>query len=102
MRSIRFAEAVAQDLEEIYDFIAADNVQAADRVIARLQERWRGLVSKPGIGTKRDELREGIRSVTEGNYLVFYQATPEEIEIVRVLHTSRDIPGIFGTSGTGS
>ncbi len=96
MRRIRFAEAGAQDIEEIYDYIAADNIEAADKVLSRLQARWRSLLSKPGIGSKRDELRNGMRSITEGNYVIFYQATPEEIEIVRVLHASRDITRIFG------
>ncbi len=97
MRRIRFAEAAAQDIEGIYDYIAADNIEAADRVISLLQARWRSLLSKPGIGSKRDELQMGMRSITEWNYVIYYQATSEEVEVVRVLHSSRDIARIFGS-----
>ena len=100
MRRIRFAQAVALDLEEIYDYIAADNGEAAERLMVRMQDRWRSLLSNPGIGSRRDELQKGMRSITEGNYVIFYQATAEDLEIVRVLHASRDIPKIFGTGGS--
>jgi toxin ParE1/3/4 len=76
VRHIKFADAAAEDLEEIYDFIAADNIQAADSVMERLQKRWQSLADKPGIGTKRDELQKGLRSITEGPILT-EQCSPE-------------------------
>jgi len=38
---IWIAEPAVQDLEQIYDYIAADNVAAADGLKAKLQKRWR-------------------------------------------------------------
>jgi ParE toxin of type II toxin-antitoxin system, parDE len=34
------------------------------------------------------------------NYLIFYQPTSEKLEIVRVLHSARDIPSLFGEQVT--
>lgn len=41
MSRIRFTEAATQDLEEICDYIALDNIEAAERLQVRLQKRWR-------------------------------------------------------------
>ncbi|MFA7338293.1 MAG: type II toxin-antitoxin system RelE/ParE family toxin [Candidatus Obscuribacterales bacterium] len=41
MSRTRFTEAATQDLEEIYDYIALDNIEAAERLQVRLQKRWR-------------------------------------------------------------
>jgi plasmid stabilization system protein ParE len=55
-----------QDLKGIYDFIADDNIAAAHKQIRQLQERWRVLLDQPRIGTKRDDIRPDMRSITEG------------------------------------
>jgi toxin ParE1/3/4 len=40
-------------------------------------------------------LSEGLRSFPVGDYLVFYREADQGIEIVRVLHGSRDIAALF-------
>lgn len=95
MKQIRFTEAVASDLEEIYTYIADDSLVAADKVIGRLQKRWHLLADNPGTGRRRDNLQSNLRSVSEGNYVIFYQAIPSGIELVRILHSSRDIEQMF-------
>ncbi len=44
------------DLDEIWEFIAADNVMAADRVLEEILEAIRSLVSFPRMGHSRLEL----------------------------------------------
>ena len=95
MRRIRFTSATIHDLEEIYNYIAADNIAAAQRLAKRLRQRWHALADNPGIGRKRDDLQKNIRSSTEGNYVTFYRPLNPGIEIVRVFHTSRDIEKLF-------
>jgi plasmid stabilization system protein ParE len=48
-------EALA-DLEGIWDFIAADNVDAAKRVLHQIYEAVHGLVSFPQQGHQRSDL----------------------------------------------
>lgn len=95
MKQLRFTEAVAKDLEEIYTYIADDSLAAADRVMSRLQKHWKLLAENPGIGRKRDNLESGLRSAPEGNYIIFYRAIDSGIELVRILHSSRDFEQIF-------
>jgi toxin ParE1/3/4 len=92
---IRFTKSAKKDLGEIYEYIAQDNIAAADKLKARLQQRWCGLVDMPRIGSDRKKLKPNLRSVTEGNYVIFYRVLVEEIQIVRVLHSSRDAETVF-------
>lgn len=98
MSRISFTELAAQDLEQIYEHIADDNVAAAVKHRQRLEKRWFALVNQPRMGTKRDEIEPDLRSITEGNYVIFYRILPDEIEIVRVLHAAMDTKRAFGQS----
>jgi toxin ParE1/3/4 len=83
------------DLSEIWLFIARDNVPAADRLMDAVAARCRLLATMPELGRKRDELAAGVRSFPTGNYLIFYKRVPDGIQVLRVLHGTRDIPPLF-------
>lgn len=65
-----------QDLEDIYDHIAEQNPDAAFRVIYAIEKRSEALADMPNAGKKRDEFLNGVRSVAEGNYVIFYKKIP--------------------------
>lgn len=95
MSRISFTADARLDLKDIYDFIADDNAAMAQKQIKRLQEQWHVLAEQPRIGTKRDDILPGIRSITEGNYIIFYRLIDSGIQILRVLHTSMDAVRAF-------
>jgi toxin ParE1/3/4 len=80
-----------EDLFEIWDFIAADNIAAADAWIDKLDEQLLLLASHPLMGRSREELAEGIRSFPIGRYVIFYLPETNGITVVRILHSARDI-----------
>lgn len=49
----------------------------------------------PQTGRRRDEIEPDLRSFPEGSYVVFYREIGQGIEIIPVLHGSRDIDRIF-------
>ena len=53
------------------------------------------LATHPGIGMARDELAPGLRGFPVGDYLIFYRRDRGSIDIVRVLHGSRDLSRFF-------
>ena len=54
------------------------------------------LCEHPGIGKKRDELQPGIRSSAERNYLIVFRLVDDNVlEVVRVLHSKRNIRKIL-------
>jgi len=47
------------------------------------------------MGRSRDELAPGVRSLPFGRYIVFFEPVPDGIDVIRVLHGSRDIDASF-------
>jgi plasmid stabilization system protein ParE len=85
------------DLNEIWDYIAEDNIDAADRWIGKLFEAFERLAGNPGMGHKRDDLTDfPILFWPVGAYLVLYRVQKEPIEIVAVTQGARDIPCFLG------
>ena len=83
------------DLEEIWWYIAQDNLNNADKFLDRIQESCVALAEFPQIGMKRDELKAGLRCQPVGHYLVFYFPLEDGIDIIRVLQGSRDIESLL-------
>jgi plasmid stabilization system protein ParE len=48
--------AAELDLDEIWDYIAQDNLDAADRWITKLFDAFKALAQAPGMGHKREDL----------------------------------------------
>ena len=95
MPSVRFLPLARDDLHEIWEYITQDNIEAAERLVNRIEELGQLLAQHPHLGRRREELAAGLRSFPMGRYLVFYRPIEDGIEIVRVLHASRDIDTIF-------
>jgi toxin ParE1/3/4 len=79
------------DVDSIWDFIASDNVTAADRVLDRIGDVLDMLIRNPLAGRQRPELAPGLRSFPAGNYIVFYLPLDDGIEVVRILSGYLDI-----------
>jgi toxin ParE1/3/4 len=92
---IQFTPEAARDLNEIWDYIARDNVDAASRFTATIEETCRLLAASPEMGRRRPELARDLRSFPVGSYVVFYRPVGRGVEIVRVLSAARDIPSLF-------
>jgi toxin ParE1/3/4 len=88
---LKFTQLAREDFQRIGDYIAKDNPVAAFNFVDRLQARCILLTDRPGIGRKRNEIKLNMRSATEGEYVIFYRALPDGIEIVRVIHSKRDL-----------
>jgi toxin ParE1/3/4 len=84
------------DLLEIWDFIfQGSNIERADAFVDRILATCNTLETFPEMGKARANLAPKLRSITEGNYLIFYQPTSKGIDIVRVLHGARDLEALL-------
>jgi plasmid stabilization system protein ParE len=85
------------DLDDIWEYIAADNLDAADRWIAKLFEAFEALGRSPGMGHKRDDLTDNpILFWPVGKYLILYRAiSGKPVQIVAVTQGARDIPAFI-------
>ena len=84
-------EAV-QDLEDIWDFIASDNIDAANRLENDCFEAFEELARHPQIGHVRHDLtKRNVRFWPVGSYLIVYRKARDTVQIVAVLHGARNI-----------
>ena len=85
-----------QDISDIFDYTEVEfGLDQAVSYASALDECFSQLVGNPELGRERDEIREGLRSITSGSHIVFYHILKDRIRIVRILHGSRDLPKHF-------
>ncbi|MCC6124020.1 MAG: type II toxin-antitoxin system RelE/ParE family toxin [Pirellulales bacterium] len=82
-------------MDEIWHYIACDNITAADRLIDSIAERCRLFSANSEMGQKRPDLDVAIRCFSVGNYVIYFRPITDGIEVVRVLHGARDSKNIF-------
>lgn len=81
------------DLDDIWEFIAEDNIRAADRWIEKLFDAFDALARNSVMGHKREDLTaHPILFWPVGAYLILYRVQSERVEIVAVTQGARDIP----------
>ena len=79
------------DLDEIWEFIRADSVDAADIVIAEILEALDGLVPFPNKGHRRPDLTSRpLRFILVRDYLIAYAPDESPLWIVAVIHGRRN------------
>ena len=91
------SEYVEPELDAIWEYIAIDNMDAADRFIEAAYGTFQELAQMPGMGWKREfsqarlgELRT-FRVKGFENYLIFYSPIFDGIEVFHILHGARDL-----------
>ena len=87
----RLSPQARSELEAIGDYIAEDSPANAKRFIDRLTEKFIALGGSPRIGRVRPELRPDLRSFPFGAYLILYRIVDDGVEIVRVVHSARNL-----------
>ena len=93
MAKIRWTSEAEKWLREIYDYIAQDNVNAAQRVTAGIYKKAQILKDFPEIGYKyRSEPEGDIRILLYGHYRITYLIRSKElIDILGVFHGAMEI-----------
>jgi plasmid stabilization system protein ParE len=78
------------DLDEIWEYIASDNLDAADRVRDEFYEAVRALVAFPHSGHRRPDLTaRPLRFQTMREYVIAYAPDEEPLAVIAVLHGRR-------------
>jgi toxin ParE1/3/4 len=91
-------------MESIVDYLAKCDPAAAMRFCDAIDLEFACLSRNPGMGAARSyrhPLLEGLRMWPmrdSRRYLIFYRSAKDGIEIVRIIHASRDIAALFEES----
>jgi toxin ParE1/3/4 len=90
------------DLDEQAEYIAQDSVAVARRFYEAAEKAFERLAGMPGMGgswESRDPKYADLRMWPIpgfGKHLIFYRVIADGVEIVRILHSARDIDSILG------
>ena len=94
MAEIRWTEEAHRWLRDIYDYIAADSPDAAQKVVSEIYEKAQVLRSFPGIGYRyRTEVEGEIRILLYGHYRIAYllKSSSSDADILGVFHGALDM-----------
>lgn len=89
---LKWLRTALRNLDEEAGFIAADDPKAAQLVVQRIMNAVAVLSEQPGIG--RPGRVPGTRElvVAKTRYLIPYRVRGNVVEVLRVFHTSRQVP----------
>lgn len=88
----RISGPARKDLEEIWTYTASTwSIEQADHYVDILTTRMVWLSNNPDLWLVRDEIRPGIFSYNESRHVIFFNATPGLLSIIRVLHDRMDV-----------
>ncbi len=86
------APAAERDLTDILEFISRDSVSAARKTVLRIERAIELLLERPFLGPAVSRpARVGILKMTVSHYIIFYRLADDQLQIVRLLHSSRDL-----------
>ena len=96
---IQLTPQALEDLDAIWQTIAEDNRDAADRVETEILATCHRLAKRPRIGTKREDITPlPVRfwSVTKfPNYVIVYRPDTVPLQVVAVLHGRRELKEVL-------
>ena len=99
MEKYRLTPEAVNDLFEIWNFISQDNTEAANRVEESILRACNLLADSPLAGRVRKNLTPlPLRFwVVQpySVYLIVYDPAKQPLQIIRILHGSRNLPSIL-------
>jgi toxin ParE1/3/4 len=103
-RHVHLRRAAEDDIDGHFLFLAEESVAAALRFHDAARSALDRLGDMPEIGSPRPTSSSALAGLRMWpipdfpNYLIFYFAIEHGIDVVRVLHASRDLGSILGDS----
>ena len=95
---LRINPIVVEDLKEIREYIAEDNIEKATEIINKIYKKFELIEKYPSIGSllsNRVGFKTNYKYLVWRNYIIIYKATKEYVEIYRVINRHIDITRIF-------
>ncbi|MGK7920025.1 MAG: type II toxin-antitoxin system RelE/ParE family toxin [Trichodesmium sp.] len=86
-----------RDIDEISDYFSNFSVEADERFIKPFDDKCKNLINFPNMGRNHTQIMPNLRGVPLDGYIIFYQVTEVEIEIVRIVSGSRNLESLFGS-----
>jgi len=91
MKNLKFSRLASSDIDEIYlyGFINFGE-QSADLYLYKMKDTLKIICENPNIGRLDTRLNPAIHRFDFDQHVIFYDVTPTEILIVRILYKNMD------------
>lgn len=92
MAEVAWTEEASRWLEDIFEYIAQENPEAASRVVLGIYEHARVLETNPQIGYRYLTSERHVRILLYGHYRIAYLVKDDgNVDILGVFHGALDI-----------
>lgn len=92
MKKLRLSESAKLDLIEIEQYSMENwGENAASKYMAILKNGFKALRSNSFLGMDRSSLKDGYRSLSFGQHIIFYKPRETEIYVLAVLHEKQSL-----------
>jgi len=96
MAQILFTPLATEDLQQIWGFWAERaGSEIANKFLVEIRQKCLMLAEFPESGRTRHDFIVNLRSFPFNNYIIFYLPLEDGIEVLRIIHGSRDIQQVF-------
>src|SRR5258707_4949020 len=95
MARYRLSRKAEEYLLEIWRYLAENDPAAATKFIRALHQHFTLLADNRSMGQARPDIAPELRYFPVKRYLILYRLITEGVEIVRVVHGSRNLGALF-------
>lgn len=89
---VHWTETAEKHLDAIHAYIALDSPEYAKHMVDRLTRRSKQIAVFPKSGRKVPEYEQDtVREVIENPYRIIYRIKLDQIDILAVIHTARNL-----------
>ncbi len=89
---IKWLKIALMDLDDIMIFISKDNPKIANRIVNIIWDSVKILKNSPELGKPGRVLNTRELIITGLPYIIPYRVKNNQIEILRIIHSSRNYP----------
>ena len=90
------SERAERDLRTLHaDSLKRWGEPQTEAYLVAIRDRLRQLAASPFLGRARDEVRQGLRSFTAGEHIIFYRIANDGIEVAGIPHQAQALPRHF-------
>lgn len=95
MSDYSFSDAAIQDLNEICEYIAQNSSSAASRLFDAIRQKCKLVAGFPNMGRSYEQLSPALRGFIVEDYIIFYYAREDGIDITRIVSGYRSLESLF-------
>ena len=92
---IKYTAHAETDIDEILNFLLNDGQDYAKKILGEIAGKLTLLEKNAYLGKAQDATLINLRSFPAKKYIIFYTPIDDGIEAFRIIHSARDMDGLF-------